>query len=98
MNKKFTNYEYRGYRYDPYEEIEYGDEGPENVKIFHYVNTPANEQISFDWSPYSVPSFDEFALWIELGCPDRITGGPLDAKDLQAILNERDEVLRAWQG
>ena len=93
MKKQFPNLEYRGFQYEPYEEVEYGDEGPENVKIWHYVTTPNGETITFDWSPYSVPTFDDFRLWVELGTPNRFTlrsaGGPLDANDLQEILKDR---------
>lgn len=90
MKRTFPKYEHRGYKYEPYEEVEYGDEGPENVKIWHIVSSPDGTEISFDWSPYSVPTFDEFKLWVELGTPDRFdcrsAGGPLEAEDLQKIL------------
>ena len=89
---KFPKYKYKGYVYVPHEEIDYGGEGLESKKIFHYVKPPKEDtsdpkspHIEFDWSAYSIPTFEQFKLWINLGCPDRITGGPLDAEDLQKI-------------
>ena len=85
--------EYNGYVMEPYEDVEYGDEGPENVKIFHYVTTPDGQTVTMDWSPYSMPSYEEFALWVELGLPDRFAlrdaGGPLDGNDLIELNNRR---------
>jgi len=78
--------EYKGYTYHPEEEVEYGMEGAENIKMWHYAIALDGRMISFDWSPYQTPSYEDFVLWIELGMPDRFdlrkTGGPLDSKDL----------------
>jgi len=99
MKKIFPKYEHRGYKYEPYEEVEYGDEGPENVKIWHIVSSPDGKKISFDWSPYSVPTFDDFKLWVELGTFDRFdlrsAGGPLDSEDLQKILSKMETFMES---
>ena len=77
--------EYKGYVYQPYEDVE----PEENVKIFHFVKTPDGREIQMDWSPYSTPTPEEFALWIELGMPDRIGGGPLNHSDLLELNNRK---------
>lgn len=73
-------YEYQGYRY--WQERDYEDDV---TKIFHEVLTPADDRITLDWSPYSRPSEADFRLWVDLGCPKRITCGPLNSEDLQTI-------------
>lgn len=84
--------EYKGYIYHPEEEVEYGMEGAENVKMWYYALTPAGKMVSMDWSPYQTPSYEDFVLWIELGMPDRFSlrdaGGPLDSKDLIELNNK----------
>lgn len=73
-------YQYKGWIYCPESVVE-----PDNIKIWHTVITPDKRRISFDWSPYNTPSLAEFQLWIDLGCPDRITGSPLNIDDLKRI-------------
>lgn len=73
-------YQYKGWIYCPESDVE-----PDNIKIFHTVITPDKRRISFDWSPYSTPSLTEFQLWIDLGCPARITSCPLNLDDLKRI-------------
>ena len=95
MNSKKCeyNFEYKGYRYQPYEDVE----PEENVKIIHFVASTVEQDfkpVIFDWSPYSTPTEDDFRLWIDLGLPERITEGrtstfPLNRKDLNQILNAR---------
>lgn len=89
-----TEYEYNGYLYGQYHDVEFdGDGRPENVKIWHEVKSPDGKDISMDWSPYDTPTYEQFALWVELGCPDRFAlrdaGGPLDAHDLVDLNNKR---------
>jgi hypothetical protein len=90
IKKGFT---YKGHTYDPYEDVEYGDEGPENVKIYHYFNIAGGKEVSMDWSPYSTPNEEDVKLWVDLGNPVRIGGGPLDSADLKII--EQVQALRA---
>ena len=71
--------EYKSYSYKPYEDHE-----PDNIKIFHDVEKDG-KTITMDWSPYRTPSFEDFKLWIDLGCPARIGCGPLDRADLDKI-------------
>ena len=94
MYHKFPNHSYKGYKSGFEEDIEYGEEGPENVKILHYVKPPdGGKEISMDWSPYHIPTFNQFKLWIDLGCPDRFDKAlgerrcffPLDENDLRTI-------------
>lgn len=73
-------FQYKGWIYCPESDVE-----PDNVKIFHNVITPDKRRISFDWSPYCVPSLGEFSLWVDLGCPDRTGGSPLNLEDLKKI-------------
>ena len=107
MSTKFPKYSYKGYTADFNEEPEYGEDGPDNVKIYHWVIPPnGGKEITIDWSPYSIPTFDEFKLWIDLGCPDRFDRAfgeqriffPLDGKDLQTIKYKRwgDGAIRVW--
>ena len=83
MNKKIEQgHNYKGFIYQPWVDIE-----PDNMKIFHDVVTPEGKTVDFDWSPYSTPTAEQFALWIDLGCPDRIGCGPLRDEDLKKIAN-----------
>ena len=76
--------QYKGFKYEPMEDVE-----PDNIKIFHIVVTPEGKEIHMDWSPYSVPTIEDFQVWIDLGCPDRIGCGPLRREDLATLLKER---------
>ena len=98
MSTKFPKYNYKGYKADFNEEVEYGEDGPDNVKIYHWVVPPdGGKEITIDWSPYRVPTFDEFKLWVDLSCPDRFDKAfgertswfPIDGKGLQTIHNYR---------
>ncbi len=84
-----AKYNYKGYTYEPDEDTKYDGNGePENVKIYHFVrniNHTDEPARHMDWSPYSTPTVEQFKLWIDLGFPDRITGGPLTTEDLQKI-------------
>ena len=107
MYHKFPEYSYKGYKTTFEEDIEYGEEGPENVKIFHFVKPPdGGKEIHMDWSPYKIPTFEQFKLWIDVGCPDRFNKAlwerqcffPLDEKDLLRIRNQRfhDGAIHSW--
>lgn len=88
--------EYKGYVYEPFTETEYDDDGrPENEQIYHRVRTPDGKLVNMDWSAYDMPTPEEFALWVELGLPDRFSlrdaGGPLDHEDLIELNNKRQQ-------
>jgi len=71
------NYEYKGYRYEPWEDIE-----PEEcIKIFHDVKSPDGERLSIDWSPYNNISEEQFQEWIDTGMPNRETVDSIGAFD-----------------
>lgn len=73
--------EYKGFIYKPWQEVM-----DDNIKVYHDVETPDGKIIDMDWSPYETPSFDDFKMWIELGMPKRIHGGPLSSNDLKTIM------------
>ena len=83
---RFEYHEYKGYKYQPEEDIE-----PDNIKIFHDVITPEGERISLGFSPYSVPTKESFEKWIDLGCPKR--GNSL-FDHAQGLRNE--DITKAW--
>jgi hypothetical protein len=76
-NDALDGFEYKGYVYSYFLDIE----PEENCKTEHRA-TKDGVEIMMDWSPYSNPSKEEFIRWIDLGCPPRLDGGPLDARDL----------------
>jgi hypothetical protein len=88
-------YTYKGYRYEPSDDVEYGDEGPENVKICHDVSGPGGEHLHMDFSPYNPPTMAEFDLWVELGMPERGNGPNLDGNDLVRMAKAKATALRA---
>jgi len=84
--------EYKGWKYSSYEE-DYDDV----VKLSH-VATKDGKEVSMDWSPYSRPSEEDFALWVDLGMPDRkaVNGiGPLDIDDLIQLAKDKPEVTHS---
>ena len=98
MKNEFPEYKYNGHTYKPWKETEYDSHGEaENTKIFHTVDHPDGIVKIIDWSPYRVPTIDEFKLWVDLGYPDRNdfafgkreVSFPLNAHDLQTIHNFR---------
>jgi len=79
MQPGFT---YKGHMYVPEEDIE----PDECRKIMHFVTVSGQEEpLLLSWSPYSTPTIEDFILWVDLGCPGRITGGTLDRQDLERI-------------
>ena len=84
--------DYKGWTYDA-EIIDYDD----NRKISHSA-TKDGKEVSMDWSPYSTPSEEDFALWVDLGMPDRkaVNGiGPLDIDDLIQLAKDKPEVTHS---
>lgn len=77
------DHEYKGYRYEPSE-----DRDDDVIKINHDVRKPDGTMIMMDWSPYSTPTGEEFATWVDLRCPERRGCGPLDRADLEAFIKE----------
>jgi hypothetical protein len=63
-------------------------EPDENCKTEHFGILADGTEIHFDWSPYSNPTKEDFALWVDLECPERITSGPLNRRDLERIRAE----------
>lgn len=91
MNES-VNEDYKGWAYDA-DIIDYDD----NRKISHYA-TKDGKEVSMDWSPYSTPSEEDFALWVDLGMPDRkaVNGiGPLNIDDLIQLAKDKPEVTHS---
>jgi hypothetical protein len=96
----FYGYEYKGFVYEP----ETDNDG-DVIKIFHDVKTSPEYRkknegfgklvtyINMDWSPYRTPTEEQFKLWVDLGCPRRISTGPLTEKDLKEIKTSQNETL-----
>jgi hypothetical protein len=87
-----VNEDYKGWAYDA-DIIDYDD----NRKISHYA-TKDGKEVSMDWSPYSTPSEEDFALWVDLGMPTRkaVNGiGPLDIDDLIQLAKDNPEVTHS---
>ncbi len=80
--------EYKGYIY--FNEYEVESDG-DNAKYYHDVKRPDGKVVTFDWSPYNIPTFEDFSAWIDLGMPKRITTGPLNREDLIKLSKERHE-------
>lgn len=55
------------------------------VKLWHTIVLPTGKSVTMDWSPYSTPTVEDITLWIKLGMPARITGCPLNKKDLETL-------------
>lgn len=87
-----VNEDYKGWKYDS-EKIDYDD----NVKISHFA-TKDGKEVDMDWSPYSNPSEEDFALWVDLGMPTRkaVNGiGPLNIDDLIKLAKDKPEVTHS---
>lgn len=87
-----VNEDYKGWKYN--QDVEEYDD---NRKIFHSA-TKDGKEVSMDWSPYSTPSQEDFALWVDLGMPDRkaVNGiGPLDIDDLIQLAKDKPEVTHS---
>src|ERR1017187_9985880 len=88
-NKALEGFEYKGYVYSYFLDIE----PEENCKTEHRA-TKDGVEIMMDGSPYSNPTQDDFKLWIDLGCPERISGGTLDRRDLEKCQAAVKELTR----
>ena len=94
-----SQYNYKGYSYERYEDTEYDADGQaENIKIYHFVKTPlGSREISLDWSPYEELTEAQFRQFIELGLPDRTalrdSGGPLDQEELDELSRRQQEKI-----
>lgn len=77
------SYSYKGLIYNS----DLRREDDEVHKFYHTVtfDLPTLKEIHLDWSSYSVPTEEQFKLWVDLGCPKRISVGPLTPKDLESL-------------
>lgn len=77
--EELKNFEYKGFTYD------YFNAGDDDCdKLCHEVIC-GKTRIHFDWSPYSFPTVEQLKQFIDLGCPERISAGPLRQEDLDFI-------------
>jgi len=83
-------FEYKGFKYEPEYVVEFDGD---NAKIYHDIITPEGERKSADFTPYSYMTEEDFAKFIELNMPGRLTKGnvscPLDSKDLEDLFKMR---------
>lgn len=82
---------YNGFIYSMEQDVE-----PDIIKNFHYVVTPEGKTIHMDWSSYSVPTREEFELYVHLGCPDRYHGALSKNRRVYSPLNKEDLITIAW--
>jgi len=79
-------FEYKGYKYEPEYEIE---ADYDNAKIYHDIITPEGERKSADFTPYSYMTEEDFAKFIDLNMPGRLTKNnvscPLNSEDLESL-------------
>ena len=73
-------FEVDGWRYDS--ETERDDDV---VKTWHTATGPDGERVTIDYDPYDVMTPDTFRLWLKLGRPGRISGGPLDKETIESM-------------
>lgn len=61
------------------------------TKLGHYLVCKETKKKlhEIDWSPYSDMPIEDVELYIALGCPERISHGPLDKNDLETIKRRR---------
>ena len=65
--KKEVRMEYKGYTYDPWEDVEPN----ECLKTFHDVRCPDGTRTHMHVSPYGYVSTELFEAWIDAGLPAR---------------------------
>jgi hypothetical protein len=66
------------------------------TKLGHFlVSKESKERLLFiDWSPYTDMDIEDLRLYLELGCPERVSIGPLDRKDLEDIKKRRELIKK----
>lgn len=83
ISEQLKSFEYKGFTYDY---MNVGDDDCD--KICHEV-VAGPIRVHFDWSSYSFPTVEQLKQFIDLGCPERINGGPLDQRDLDFIRDHK---------
>ena len=58
-NIDHLSYKCEGYEYEPWEDRE-----EDNIKIWHDIRTPGGEVIHGPWSPYKVPTLEQFSEFV----------------------------------
>ena len=60
---------------------------PDVIKLCHeFICVKTEKSLhSIDWSPYEHMRDEDIQLYLDLGCPKRITIGPLNREDLDKI-------------
>lgn len=51
----------------------------------YIVRLPSGKIINLDWTPFHQISERDFERWVTLGCPPRLTCGPLRSEHLDTI-------------
>lgn len=90
MPYRKINYQYKGYTYRPYDDVE-----PDNIKTWHIVvHDKFDVEVGeIPLSPYSNPSEECFRAWIDSGLPSReqvnaaISGNNMCNPSEQDIIN-----------
>ena len=75
-----AHFEVDGWRYETEEDRE-----EDVVKTWHTAVSPEGEQVTIDFDPYDIMDRKTFGLWLKLGRPRRISGGPLDKQTIQSM-------------
>lgn len=71
-----------GYKYDPYEEVEFDGD---NRKIYHTVVTPNGKRVDVDFTPYDKMTGRDIELWVKLGMPKSQGGRNFDSETLERM-------------
>jgi hypothetical protein len=58
-NITYLSYDCKGYKYEPWEDRE-----EDNIKIWHDIKTPGGGLIHGPWSPYRVPTLEQFSEFV----------------------------------
>ena len=58
MYHNFPSWEYKGYTYHGWDDV-----GDDVVKIWHDIKDPEGLHIDGPWSPYVVPTLEEFTVF-----------------------------------
>tara|TARA_Y100000310_G_C20609128_1_gene777096 strand:- start:163 stop:525 length:363 start_codon:yes stop_codon:yes gene_type:complete len=84
-------WEYKGHLCEMDDDVEYGPEGPENVKIWHTVTTPDGKRLTAPISPYDNDR-KTVELWIDAGYPEQCVMGNCDQDELRQMLADQGQV------